>query len=264
VAHSLPPYTVDLHRLRLDDAIALLDHSTALTLPEADIAPLAYLQALIDGLCALSQRDPITGLGNQQHFHSVIEQSIDVVVRSGEPALLLMLEIDNFTHILDNYGRAAADQVLQAVAKVLSNHKRPMDTVCRLGGEEFAFILPSCDATYGRAIADRIRTEIEGLAIPLTPGLTIHVLASIGGAFAPEWVRSTPALWTERALIQRQRAKNEGSHCVCLDSQREIYVSAEEKSMLFGHLALSEPSWIDSASGEASGLHAGPIVQRFI
>jgi len=87
---------------------------------------------------------------------------------------------------------------------------------------------------------------------------------SIGGAFAPEWVRSTTSLWTERADMQLYRAKGEGRNCVFLDSQQEIYVSAEEKNMLFGHLALGEPAWIEGISSESSGPHAGAAVQRFI
>jgi hypothetical protein len=75
----------------------------------------------------------------------------------------------------------------------------------------------------------------------------------------PEWVRSTAALWTERADVQLYRAKNEGRNRVILDTQQEIFVSAEEKNMLFGHLALGEPAWIESVSGDAL---ANGAVQR--
>jgi len=264
VAPSLSTSIVELQHLRLDDAIALLSHDASVSLPAQEEAPATYLQALIDGLCELSLRDPLTGLFNRRHFRNALERSIDVVARSGEPALLLMIDIDNFKRVNDNYGHQAGDQVLQAIAKMLTSCVRPMDTVSRFGGEEFALILPSCHTSYGTAVAERIRANIEAMAIPVAPGLSTHVSVSIGGAFAPEWVRSTTALWTERADMQLYRAKNEGRNCVFLDSQQEIYVSAEEKSMLFGHLALGEPAWIDSIPGDPSGLHAGGAMQRFI
>ena len=109
--------------------------------------PTQYLQALIDGLCALSLRDPLTGLGNRRHFRTVIEREIDRVARSGETALLLMLDIDHFKQINDEHGHIAGDMVLQSVAHTLADGIRPMDTLARYGGEEFAIVLPVCPPT---------------------------------------------------------------------------------------------------------------------
>jgi hypothetical protein len=88
--------------------------------------------------------------------------------------------------------------------------------------------------------------------VPIHSGQVLSITVSIGGAYAPEWVRSTAALWTERADVQLYRAKHEGRNRVILDTQQEIFVSAEEKNMLFGHLALGEPAWIESGDGTAS------------
>jgi hypothetical protein len=88
------------------------------------------------------------------------------------------------------------------------------------------------------------------------------VTTSVGGAYAPEWVRSTTSLWTERADLQLYRAKKEGRNRVFLDQQQEIFVSAEEKNLLFGHLALGEPAWIESVTGDLSGASAGGATQR--
>ena len=85
-------------------------------------------------------------------------------------------------------------------------------------------------------VAERIRKTVETLPIQIAPGQTIQVTISIGGAFAPEWVRSTAALWSERADAQLYRAKAEGRNRVLLDQQQEVFVSAEEKNLLFGHL----------------------------
>lgn len=262
MAKQSPPSLVDIQRLRLDDARALLEHDASVTLPTPEASPAAYLQAVIDGLCELSLKDPLTGLANRRHFRGVLERSIDVVARSGEPALLLMLDIDHFKKVNDTYGHQAGDQVLQAIAKALTGCVRPMDTVARFGGEEFSVMLPSCHTGFGAAVAERIRAHIEGMSIPIAPGLSIKVTVSIGGAFAPEWVRSTATLWTERADMQLYQAKSAGRNCIYLDQQQEIYVSAEEKSLLFGHLSLGDPAWIESASSDASGTHAADAMQR--
>lgn len=243
---------VALDQLRLDDARALLDRDTTLKRVDRSDSALEYLQSVIDGLCELSLKDPLTGLANRRHFRSVLDRTIDMVARSGEPALLLMVDIDHFKKVNDTYGHPAGDQVLLGVAQALANCVRPMDTVARYGGEEFAVVLPSCHTYFGVTVAERIRQSIESMKVPLASGLVINVTVSIGGAYAPEWVRSTAALWTERADVQLYRAKHEGRNKVILDTQQEIFVSAEEKNMLFGHLAQGEPAWIEASSGEAT------------
>ncbi|MDZ7891406.1 MAG: GGDEF domain-containing protein [Rhodoferax sp.] len=241
-----------------------MEHDATVSLPSAEDSPEAYLQAVIDGLCELSLRDPLTGLANRRHFSGVLERSIDVVARSGEPALLLMLDIDHFKKVNDTYGHQAGDQVLQVIAKTLTGCVRPMDTVARLGGEEFSVMLPSCHTGYGKVVAERIRAQIENLSVQIAPGLSIKVTVSIGGAYAPEWVRSTGALWSERADLQLYRAKKEGRNRIFLDQQQEICVSAEEKNLLFGHLSLGDPAWIESVSNEPpNNTGAGPMQRVF-
>jgi diguanylate cyclase (GGDEF)-like protein len=252
VTSSITTSVLHLHDLRLDDARALLEHDAANTLPEPQESPAAYLQSLIDKLCELSLRDPLTGLANRRHFRTVLGREIDAVARSGDSTLLLMLDIDHFKKVNDTYGHLAGDQVLQAVAKCLASCVRPMDTVARYGGEEFAAILPSCPASFGKVVAERIRETVSELSVSVSPLVSIKVTLSIGGAYAPEWVRSTPALWTDRADIQLYRAKSEGRNRVYIDEQPAIAVSAEEKNMLFGHLLLGDPAWIDGVSSDAS------------
>ncbi len=241
---------VSLQDLLLDNARALL--ARGCELPAAQNSPTQYLQAVIDGLCELSLRDPLTGLANRRCFLGVLERTIESVARSGESALLLMLDIDHFKSVNDQYGHLAGDQVLRCVGEALSTCVRPMDTVARYGGEEFAVVVPNCPSAYGDMVAERLRASIEALRIPIGPSQTLQVTLSVGGAFAPEWVRSTSALWTERADAQLYRAKTEGRNRVCLDQQREIYVSAEEKNLLFGHMSFTElPADPQDGTGEA-------------
>lgn len=262
VATDTSAFTVALHQLQLDDARALLERDTGTTLPSPSADPAAYLQGVIDGLCELSLKDPLTGLANRRHFRAMQERTIDGVARSGEPALLLMLDIDHFKKVNDTYGHLAGDHVLQAVAQCLIKCVRPMDTLARYGGEEFAVILPNCHTGYGSAVAERIRQTIEALEIDVAPGVRLHVTVSVGGAYAPEWIRSTTSLWTERADVQLYRAKTEGRNRVFLDHQQEIYVSAEEKNLLFGHLALGDPAWIESVPVDSSSTANGGAMQR--
>ena len=254
----------DLHGLRLDDARALLAHDARNSAQEPGESTAAYLQRVIDGLCELSLKDPLTGLGNRRYFCSVLGRAIDIVARSGESILLLLLDIDRFKSINDTHGHLAGDQVLQAVARCLASCLRPMDTVARYGGEEFAVILPSCPPLYGRVVAERIRQGIEALSIPVAPHLSLQVTVSIGGAFAPEWVRSTADLWIERADIQLYRAKSGGRNQVCLDQPHELSVSVEEKGMLFGHLVMDEheASTIKNISGDAPQDAPGNATKR--
>lgn len=253
---------IDLRDLRLDDARSLLEHDQAGSLPKPEQSPTVYLQKIIDHLCELSLKDPLTGLSNRRHFRNVLSREIDVVARSGESALLLMLDIDHFKKVNDSHGHTAGDKVLLTVAKCLASCVRPMDTVARYGGEEFAVILPNCQASFGPIVAERIREAVGALSIPVAPLVNLRVTISIGGAYAPEWVRSTTALWTDRADIQLYRAKAEGRNRVCLEQQSTISVSAEEKSLLFGHLSLGDPAWLENASSDVSNSATDSAMNR--
>ena len=87
---------INLRDLHLEGALALLGHDQSSRLPEPSTSPLAFLQSVVDQLCELSLKDPLTGLANRRHFRHVLGREIDAVARSGEPALLLMLDIDHF------------------------------------------------------------------------------------------------------------------------------------------------------------------------
>ena len=222
--------------LHLESALQLLGHSGQ-PLPEGEVGSPAWMQGLIDALVELSSRDALTGLANRRAFELSMAREIDRVARSGEPALLLALDIDHFKRVNDTWGHAAGDQVLRAVAAALIDSVRPMDLVARVGGEEFAIILPNCASTFGQTVAERVRRRVERMPVALGAlvpgGLEISVTVSIGGAFAPQWVRSTPQLWQERADQQLYMAKSQGRNLVCLEPTAMSVVSHEEKQLLF-------------------------------
>jgi diguanylate cyclase (GGDEF)-like protein len=203
-------------------------------LPDAEPYSETWLQGILDALCDLSSKDALTGLVNRRSFEMALGREVDRVARSGEPALLLMLDIDHFKAVNDQHGHAAGDLVIRAVAQSIAQTVRPMDTVARIGGEEFAIILPNCPTSVGVVVAERIRQRVQALAISLGGGQApLTCTISIGGAFAPQWVRSSTLIWTERADRQLYRAKAEGRNRACLESHVDSLVSAEEKGMLF-------------------------------
>ncbi len=222
------------HSLKLGLALQLLEQSGH-QLP-ADLEPGSeqWLQGLIDGLCDISSRDALTGLANRRQFELALMREIDRVARMGVPALVLMVDIDHFKKVNDTYGHAVGDKVLKAVADCLLECVRPMDTVARFGGEEFAVILPNCPPAFGHKVAERIRGKVLGRKVSASPGVDVQVSVSLGGAFAPEWVRSTAPLWIERADQQLYRAKALGRNRACLEQPAMMQVSAEEKGLLFG------------------------------
>ncbi|MBS0291820.1 MAG: GGDEF domain-containing protein [Proteobacteria bacterium] len=233
---AAPSASIRLRDLRLATAHALVARSLGSENALHEQSPAQYLQRLIDGLCELSLKDPLTGLPNRRHVLAVLERELDRVARSGEAALLLMLDIDHFKKVNDTHGHLAGDFVLQSVARTLESCVRPMDTVSRYGGEEFAIVLPSCQFAFGGVVAERVRRAIESTPVHVSPTLTLNVTVSIGGAFALQWIRSTTALWTDRADAELYKAKLAGRNRVSIENQPDSSVSAEEKSLLFGPL----------------------------
>lgn len=224
-----PLVTADL---RMDVALQLLLQA-GVAEPAGPRGSAAWLQGVIDALVDLSSRDALTGLANRRSFEVALGREIDRVARSGEPALLLMLDIDHFKRVNDTHGHGAGDLVIKAVAASLLECVRPMDLVARTGGEEFAIVLPNCAPAFGEAVAERIRRRVEGMSIAVAPNEQCRVSVSVGGAFAPQWVRSSAHLWLERADQQLYRAKSHGRNIVCLEPTAVSLVSSEERRMLF-------------------------------
>jgi diguanylate cyclase (GGDEF)-like protein len=127
--------------------------------------------------------DELTGLSNHGSFQDLLAAEVEQVRRYHHQVGLIMLDLDNFKAINDTYGHQQGDVVLKQVARVLRDTSRDADSPARYGGEEMAVILPHTDLEGSYAIAERLRTAIEGLQIPGPEGHgPLRVTASLGVA----------------------------------------------------------------------------------
>ena len=107
------------------------------------------------------------------------------------------------------------------------------------GGVGKTFFSANLAAALAR-LGERVRAHVGAHPIPIGAAEEVTVTVSIGGAFAPQWVRSSPLLWVERADQQLYRAKSEGRNRACLEEPMVSHVSAEEKGLLFGTSTFAE------------------------
>jgi diguanylate cyclase (GGDEF)-like protein len=124
--------------------------------------------------------DALTGLANRRCFARSAEQAVARAQAQHSPLSLLALDLDYFKRVNDTYGHAAGDLVLAVMARVLEGALRENDLAARLGGEEFAAILPDTTVEQARTVAERIRASIQSTPIILEAGQTISQTVSIG------------------------------------------------------------------------------------
>jgi diguanylate cyclase (GGDEF)-like protein len=131
--------------------------------------------------------DELTGLSNRRRFQQVLAGEVERSRRFGQPVGLLMLDIDNFKSVNDTYGHPAGDLVLREVARVVKDLSREIDEPARYGGEEMAVVLPGTDIEGAYQLAERIRTGIAELRLPIPTGADepLRVTASFGVATHP-------------------------------------------------------------------------------
>ncbi len=129
----------------------------------------------------LAMRDPLTGLLNARAFYAVGDMLIKLARRNNAPFSMLFVDLDHFKSINDRYGHAVGDVVLRDFAASLARHVRKSDVVGRVGGEEFALLLPDTDQTGAVALAELLRRTTEAMIIRVGEN-TLSITASIGVA----------------------------------------------------------------------------------
>jgi diguanylate cyclase (GGDEF)-like protein len=164
-----------------------------------------------DALEQLASTDAMTGLNNRRHFLVLAESEWARFQRYGRPLALLMIDIDLFKSINDSHGHAVGDLVIKSVANVLQTQKRSSDIAGRLGGEEFALILPEATADSAVAAGERLRRLVADEVITVGDrriAVTISVGASICGMGGIEELLT-------QADLALYAAKRSGRNRVC-------------------------------------------------
>ena len=163
----------------------------------------------------LATHDALTELYNRRHFIEMADKEIARAMRHGRPLSLCIVDVDLFKPVNDRYGHISGDDVLRQIGALLKRQARNDDLAARIGGEEFALLLPECDAEAARVFADRLREAIA--AAPFAPGgEPQRITVSIGIAELTATRDTRPALMAA-ADTALYRAKSEGRNRVCVE-----------------------------------------------
>ncbi|USU11103.1 sensor domain-containing diguanylate cyclase [Sphingomonadaceae bacterium OTU29THOMA1] len=177
----------------------------------ADIAILTNCAHIVSDeleLRMVAQVDFLTGALTRRAFVEQAEREIARAARYHRPSTIVMLDVDHFKSVNDTYGHAAGDQVLHQLAELATLTLRPSDLFGRLGGEEFALLLPETGGDDAVIAAERLRMAIAANVIRLADGQDLRITASFGvAALAAD---TSVAAWLERADTMLYAAKAGG------------------------------------------------------
>lgn len=158
-----------------------------------------------------SNTDALTGVKNRRAFDRILNAQSSRTERSHSPLSLILIDIDHFKSVNDEFGHVAGDEALQLLALILQSQGRPYDDVARYGGEEFAIILPDTSQNAAAVVAERIREAIQNFEWNLRP-LTVSV-----GVATTVTVQGSMTM-VERADLALYQAKNSGRNRVVVSS----------------------------------------------
>ncbi len=153
--------------------------------------------------------DELTGLANRRRFLAQLETEVARSRRSGSPLAIVLSDLDDFKQVNDKYGHEAGDRALRAFADIMRGVVRDVDLPVRLGGEEFAVLLPDTDLAGAVNLAERIRSALEAAEIE-SDANRIRVTASFGVSCFPVAVAADDLLVdADRRLYDaKRRGKN--------------------------------------------------------
>ena len=158
--------------------------------------------------------DELTGLVNRRRFMSALGSEIGRTSRTVPPSIILS-DLDDFKRVNDRFGHPIGDELLQAFADALREHVRDIDIPARLGGEEFAVLLPETPLEGARAVAQRLQEFLATSALLVVGGREIRTTASFGVAELVEGEQADALL--RRADAALYRAKADGKNQVVTD-----------------------------------------------
>jgi diguanylate cyclase (GGDEF)-like protein len=174
-----------LNVYRLGDDVAFSADEFEIAKLFADAAALALDNAEIrHALEHQAQTDALTGLFNHRYFHERLRSELTRASRTRDSVGLIVFDIDDFKRVNDIHGHAIGDQVLSALSEIVRSTVRASDIVCRIGGEEFAVIMPSCDAGDAHGLASRLNDRLAVANFDPADRLTLSLGIAEGPAHA--------------------------------------------------------------------------------
>ena len=204
-----------------DISASSLDHTN----PDADVVLVLRditdrrktehdLRQAQEELVRLAHTDYLTGIHNRRFFMQRLTEEVERVRRHGSRLSVLLFDLDHFKKVNDLCGHYAGDQILKAVADVSMQVKRITDISARIGGEEFALLLPETDQTGAVRTAQRLRQSIAKISLPETQQRKLKITASIGVATVSSLSQDLENVLNhaDEALY---KAKHSGRNAVC-------------------------------------------------
>ncbi|MBI4807030.1 MAG: GGDEF domain-containing protein [Desulfovibrio sp.] len=214
-----------------------------LALPASgDATPhLASIQRTLEELAHQTRHDPLTGLANRRAFEKNLKLELERAYRSGSSLSLAILDLDDFKAVNDTYGHLCGDRVLMGIAAALLGHKRGYDMAARIGGEEFALILPGSGLMQAESSLERLLNEsrehkvtCEGVDEP------VGVTCSVGLVCTKGKMPLSVDRFVDLADKALYEAKAQGKNRIVkapipdlMETPQATLVHAQEKQFLF-------------------------------
>jgi diguanylate cyclase (GGDEF)-like protein len=170
-----------LNIYRLGEQARFVDDELEIATSFGDVAALALDNAQVRAhLEHQAQTDPLTGLYNHRFFHDRLRSELNRASRARDSVALLIFDIDDFKRVNDVHGHGVGDQLLAGLAELTKATVRTSDVVCRLGGEEFAVIMPSCSTEDALGLAARLRDRLAATEFETAGRVTVSIGISQG------------------------------------------------------------------------------------
>lgn len=205
-----------------DELQYLKDHIAFIKSYINEAAPSIEVKILLKALKDSAFRDGLTGLYNRKFLDEYIKKALPQVLRDNKKLAVLMLDMDHFKSVNDEYGHDIGDLVLKELAYILIQNVRESDLVIRFGGEEFIVILSNIDSTENAlAVANKIREQVAQNEIDVYAGTKLRKTVSIGLSMFPDDGKSFDSI-CKNADIALYEAKNKGRNQVVVFNESQV------------------------------------------
>jgi diguanylate cyclase (GGDEF)-like protein len=211
--------------VRYDVVHSVYMHFTFLTLPSGYMAMAMFIILMMASdisakMKRLAVHDQLTGLLNRRGFNEYGAKAFAAAQRNGQPLCVIMTDIDRFKYINDKYGHAAGDTALAHFAKLVSENRRKADVIARVGGEEFALLLPGTELRDALALADQLCKKVGSTPMELTTiGLPMTSSFGVAAISRKDTSLDDMVRRADRALYRSKRA---GRNQVDLESSQHL------------------------------------------